>query len=63
MDQGGARSVAQGGADGLIESYLQNLLAHISPLGEGEVASYIPELAKANPQHFGVAIATIDGAV
>jgi len=27
------------------------------------VADYIPELGKANPRHFGVALATIDGHV
>lgn len=29
----------------------------------GAVADYIPELSKANPRHFGVALATIDGHV
>ena len=29
----------------------------------GEVASYIPELSKANPDHFGIALATLDGHV
>jgi glutaminase len=28
---------------------------------EGEVASYIPELSKANPDHFAISIATCDG--
>lgn len=28
---------------------------------DGKVASYIPELAKANPDDFGVALATVDG--
>jgi glutaminase len=28
---------------------------------DGEVASYIPELTRADPNHFGLAIATIDG--
>lgn len=27
----------------------------------GKVADYIPELAKANPNHFGVSICSIDG--
>ncbi len=31
--------------------------------GEGAVADYIPELSKADPRHFGVALATIDGHV
>jgi glutaminase len=30
---------------------------------EGEVASYIPELSKANPDDFGIAVATVDGQV
>ncbi|MBK8176149.1 MAG: glutaminase A [Rhodospirillales bacterium] len=29
----------------------------------GAVATYIPELAKANPEHFGVCIATLDGQI
>lgn len=29
----------------------------------GEVAQYIPELGKADPEHFGIAVATIDGYV
>src|SRR5690625_4291596 len=29
----------------------------------GEVASYIPELASSDPDRFGVALATVDGAV
>ena len=27
----------------------------------GEVAQYIPELSKANPEHFGISLATLDG--
>ena len=30
---------------------------------EGNVATYIPELAKANPDHFGVAVVGIDGEI
>src|SRR6185437_10167067 len=38
---------------------------HAGFLGEtgGEVASYIPELSKADPDHFGIALATLDGHV
>ncbi|MFG1417326.1 glutaminase A [Xanthobacter sp. V0B-10] len=35
----------------------------LAPLREGEVPSYIPELAKADPDQFGIALATIDGHV
>ncbi len=31
------------------------------PVDAGEVARYIPELAKADPRHLGIAIATTDG--
>jgi glutaminase len=30
---------------------------------EGAVATYIPELGKANPKHFGICVATVDGKV
>lgn len=30
---------------------------------EGEVATYIPELARADPEAFGIVVATVDGAV
>jgi len=30
--------------------------------GEGEVTHYIPELAKSDPSHVGIAVATVDGA-
>src|SRR5512143_1973411 len=30
---------------------------------DGQVATYIPELGKANPDHFGICLATVDGKV
>lgn len=30
---------------------------------EGEIATYIPELGKANPEHFGISVATVEGQV
>ena len=30
---------------------------------DGEVATYIPELGKADPKHFGICLATMDGHV
>lgn len=30
-------------------------------MDEGDVATYIPELAKANPKHFGICLTTVDG--
>lgn len=42
---------------------VQEILAAITDLGGGTVADYIPELGKADPSWFGIAVATIDGAV
>jgi glutaminase len=43
--------------------YLNALHADYSPLTEGQVATYIPELARANPDWFGICLATTSGAV
>ena len=42
---------------------IAEILEGIAPLGDGTVADYIPELGKADRDWFGVAVATIDGAV
>jgi glutaminase len=42
---------------------LDRLHKTYSDCHEGNVATYIPELAKANPDHFGVAVAGVDGEV
>jgi len=41
----------------LIEQLHCELIAH----NEGQVATYIPELGKANPDHFGICLMTADG--
>jgi glutaminase len=46
-----------------IQRILEDLHSRYLTLNEGEVATYIPELAKANPDHFGIAIAALDGYV
>lgn len=46
-----------------IEQYLRRLHAKHAALQEGKVADYIPELSKANPDWFGICIATRDGQV
>lgn len=43
--------------------YLQKLHEKLSQLHEGEVATYIPELAKANPDGFGICLVTAGGSV
>ena len=44
-----------------IQTYLEALHRRLAGLNEGEVASYIPELAKANPDGFGICLVTMDG--
>jgi len=44
-----------------MQDYLAELHSRFSSLHEGEVASYIPELAKANPDWFGISVVTVDG--
>ncbi len=43
--------------------YLNELHAEYKGLNDGNVATYIPELAKANPDWFGICLATASGAV
>ncbi len=50
-----------GPADSPIQSYLERLHTECAGLRAGEVATYIPELAKANPDWFGICLATTDG--
>jgi glutaminase A len=46
-----------------IESLLDDLLDRHASLDGGVVASYIPELAEAEPDLFGIAVATTDGSL
>src|SRR5690606_33116228 len=46
-----------------LATYLEELHRRHAGCKDGEVASYIPELARANPDHFGIVMATTDGQV
>ena len=46
-----------------IQDYLRELHARYIGLGDGQVATYIPELAKANPDWFGICLVTTEGHV
>jgi glutaminase len=46
-----------------VEDYLTELLERISGATGGKVANYIPELGKADPNLFGIALATVDGEI
>ncbi|MDJ0615428.1 MAG: glutaminase A [Calothrix sp. MO_192.B10] len=44
-------------------TYLNELHEKYQSLNEGAAADYIPELALANPEHFGICVVTVDGQV
>jgi glutaminase len=46
-----------------IQSYLEALHEQLGSNNGGEVASYIPELTKADPDGFGICLVTMDGTV
>ena len=45
-----------------IQAYLENLHQRLAGLHGGRVASYIPELTKADPNWFGISLVTMGGA-
>ena len=45
------------------QTFLDQLYQKYRSLTDGKVANYIPELAKMNPDWFGIAVATIDGQI
>jgi len=47
----------------VIQGLLEGLHERCLALEEGAPADYIPELAKANPSDFGIAVATVDGRI
>src|SRR4029077_20837697 len=46
-----------------VQSLVDDLHARYLSIDEGEVATYIPELAKADPCKFGVSVVTSDGRI
>ncbi|WP_037160677.1 glutaminase [Rhodococcoides fascians] len=44
-----------------VPDYLREVLDSLSSNTDGEVADYIPDLAHANPDVFGIAVTTVDG--
>lgn len=44
-----------------LQAAIEQMHARYSTLHEGQVATYIPELGKANPDDFGIALVTADG--
>jgi glutaminase len=46
-----------------LEQVVQSIYQKYRDFDEGEVATYIPELAKSNPKHFGICLVTVDGRI
>jgi len=46
-----------------LQILIEDLHRQYQTLNDGELATYIPELGKANPDHFGICITTADGRV
>ncbi len=46
-----------------IQRYLERLYDELLDVGGGEMASYIPELSRADPSWLGIALTTVDGHV
>ena len=44
-----------------IQTYLEELHRSLIGLNDGDLANYIPELAKADPAWFGISVVTMDG--
>jgi len=47
----------------VLQSFLNDLHLKYKPLRDGAMASYIPELAKVNPDLFSICVITVDGQV
>jgi len=46
-----------------LQDIVQETYEKFKNVDDGQVATYIPELGKANPDHFGICVATVDGKV
>jgi len=62
-DVSGTSGASAHGVRSPIHTYVEALHARHAGNQDGQVATYIPELAKANPEWFGICIATTDGRV
>ena len=57
------RDAVAAGAVAPVDNYLAELHQRVAGVTGGKPADYIPELGKADPNLFGVAIATVDGQI
>lgn len=58
-----SRSTDISAATAQIQEIIDNIYRKYKDVDEGTVATYIPELGKADPRNFGICLATVDGQV
>lgn len=63
MDSAPAAGLKPPRSDSPIFDFLRDLHRRVSELTDGEVATYIPQLARANPDWFGICLVTANGSV
>ncbi len=51
------------GSGSQVQEVVDEIYEKYKNVEDGEVATYIPELGKADPNHFGICLATVDGRV
>jgi glutaminase len=56
-------AIASPSASQQIQKLVQSTYEKYRNVDDGAVATYIPELSKANPDHFGICLATVEGEV
>ncbi|WP_198666022.1 glutaminase A [Tropicimonas sp. IMCC34043] len=62
-DAGETSNAAEDAGASPIDAYLRDLLERLTEDRRGAVADYIPELGLADPEDFGICIATVDGTI
>jgi glutaminase len=63
IPQGSASSAMTPWLESQIQKVIDGIYHKYKDVDEGTVATYIPELGKANPNHFGICLATVEGHV
>ncbi|MBL9139729.1 MAG: glutaminase A [Verrucomicrobiales bacterium] len=58
-----SRDLSSGTFPSPIQNFIQGLHDKYARLEDGKVADYIPELSHANPEWFGISVATVDGQI
>jgi glutaminase len=63
IPQGSASTAMTPWLESQIQKVIDDIYHKYKNVDDGAVATYIPELGKANPNHFGICLATIEGHV